>query len=121
MIFIGVQPLGQRFQRSVSRRACGHDRSITTIFPVSRIIDEQKSVAVVGIFFENAGPIERERTVAAERKPESLWLRRRSGNIKRAIFRSREGVIDFDAPRRKRVDVTVIVRARMINEGVLTE
>ena len=86
MILVGVKPFGQRFQRGIGRRARARNCGVPSVLPVTGIIDEEKRVAVVRIFFENACPIERERPVAAKREPESFRLRRGSRNVKRAIF-----------------------------------
>src|SRR5882724_7735150 len=68
---------------------------------------------------QNRRPIERERDIATKREPEPFRQWCATGNVICAIFRGRDRVVNFDAVRRKRIRIALVIRPRMVNHRVL--
>jgi len=121
MLFVRCQSFGQRFERGVRGPARARERRVTAVLSVTGIIDQQKGVTVRRILPQSSRPIEGERTVSAKGDPKPFRRRMNSGNVIGHIFRGRDGVINFQSVGRQRIDKALVVRARMINQRVLSK
>src|SRR3954447_13346676 len=110
-------------QSRIGRGARACDGGVTLTFSVAGIIQEEKCIVRIWITRENCRPVERKRTVAAKREPNSGWYPRAVSrpNVKRRLFAKWQAERNFFACRRQGLGIARIVRPRMINDRMLLE
>src|SRR5438477_12743793 len=110
-------------QSRIGRGARACDADVTLTLSVAGIIQEEKCIVRIWITRENCRPVERKRTVAAKREPNSGWYARAVSrrNVKRRLSAKWQAERNFFTRRRQGLSIARIVRTWLINHRMLLE